>query len=97
MNASCPASSDGPISTIVTSRAPSPFSHVADSQATTPPPTIRVAVAEGRFVQAQLVSAAPRADSRVQGPTAFYRASAASGLMPGLNVTVFVPQGHTAQ
>ena len=69
----------------------------AASAATTLPPTIRVSVAEGRFVQAQLVSAAPRADSRVQGLTAFYRASAASGLMPGLNVAAFVPQGRTAQ
>ena len=58
-------------------------------------PTLTPALAflqadSGSRVPMVFTSAAPRTDARIQGPSFFYTAPAASGLQPGMNVLAFL-------
>lgn len=46
-------------------------------------------------IDLQYVSAATRTDPRVQGVSYFFSAPGDSGLLPGMNTTVYVPSGNT--
>lgn len=56
------------------------------------PATVRVATNDGSFKTANLVSASPQADPRIQGATYFYAAPADS-LLPGTTLTAYLPTG----
>ena len=46
-------------------------------------------------IDLQYVSPATRTDARIQGLSYFFSASGDSGLLPGMNTTVYVPSGKT--
>ena len=48
----------------------------------------------GQRVPIEFVSAAIRTDPRIQGPSYFYTADAASGALPGMNVVALLPSGR---
>lgn len=59
-----------------------------------PPAEALIESARGKTVSAQLVSPALRTDPRLQGASYFYTTPAKdSGLLPGMNVTMFLPVG----
>lgn len=62
---------------------------------TTPPPTAFVRPNSGRRHQIQFISPATKTDPRIQGISFFYIASAATDLLSGMNVSVFLPSGLT--
>jgi hypothetical protein len=53
------------------------------------------APARSANIDLQYVSPATRTDPRVQGVSYFYSAPGDSGLLPGMNTTVYVPSGKT--
>lgn len=57
----------------------------------TAPKTAFVVLADGSRAPLQFVSPATRTDPHIQGVSFFYTAAAATGLLPGMNVLVFVP------
>ena len=61
------------------------------------PPRAALAQAPSRNanIDLQYVSPATRTDSRIQGLSYFFVASGDSGLLPGMNTTVYVPSGKT--
>lgn len=62
-----------------------------------PPPTAEIESTEGKPVAARLVSAAVSTDPRIQGVSYFFTTSAASGLLPGMNVVARLPVGAPGQ
>ncbi len=60
------------------------------------PQTAPIEPAGGKSVPAQLVSAAVSTDPRIQGASYFFTASAARGLLPGMNVVALLPAGKSA-
>ena len=86
-NGSCPPSRDGPISTTVTSRAPSPFSHVDDSQATTPPPTTSTRSGSSRMLVTSREVQGLASRRPATGGTAAVRAGGDDDGMPRLERT----------
>lgn len=61
-------------------------------QAVASPPTSAFAVlADGSRARLHFVSPATRTDPRIQGVSFFYTAAAATGLLPGMSVLVFMP------
>jgi hypothetical protein len=62
------------------------------------PPKVAVAqVGNSLHAELQYLSLAPRTDVRIQGISFLYIASAASRLLPGMNVAVALPAGKAAQ
>jgi hypothetical protein len=61
------------------------------------PPRAALAQAPSRNanIDLQYVSPATRTDARIQGLSYFFVASGESGLLPGMNTTVYVPSGKT--
>lgn len=61
------------------------------------PPQVALAQAPTRNANIDLdyVSPATRTDARIQGLSYFFVASGDSGLLPGMNTTVYVPSGKT--
>jgi hypothetical protein len=61
------------------------------------PPRAALAQAPSRNanIDLQYVSPATRTDARIQGLSYFFVASGDSGLLPGMNTTVYVPSGKT--
>ncbi len=68
----------------VTSTTASPFS--APKQAT-------VQLSDGTHTRADLVSVVPQLDPRLQVPSLLYMIAAHPGLVPGINLSVFLPSG----
>jgi hypothetical protein len=69
-----------------------------DLAATTAPATGSVQTSDGRLIDATLVSAAPRTDPKIQGPSFLYFVTAqATNLLPGMNVTALLPVGEALQ
>jgi len=64
---------------------------------TGPPQTASIEAAGGKPVRAQLVSAAVSTDPHIQGASYFFAASAASGLLPGMNVIAELPAGNAEE
>lgn len=64
-----------------------------DSTVKSPPETIEVQSPAGVNTSARLVSPATRTDPRLQGMSFLYSAPASTGLIPGMNVVVFIPEG----
>lgn len=62
------------------------YSHAA-------PPRAIVEMPDGTHVSAQLVSALPQLDPRLQAPSFLYAVPAHPGLVPGINLSVFLPSG----
>lgn len=62
-----------------------------------PSPTAAIQSAGNKAVRAQLVSAAVSTDPHIQGASYFFTASAASGLLPGMNVIAHLPAGKAEQ
>jgi hypothetical protein len=57
-----------------------------------PPDSALIATPKGTTVTATFVSASPRTNPRLQGPSFFYLApSQTSGLLPGMNVVAYLP------
>lgn len=65
--------------------------------AVTGPPETALAQAPTRNanIDLQYISAATRTDPRIQGLSYFFSAPGDSGLLPGMNTTVYVPSGNT--
>lgn len=63
----------------------------------TDPPRTALAQAPTRNanIDLQYVSSATRTDARIQGLSYFFAAPGDSGLLPGMNTTVYVPSGKT--
>ena len=61
------------------------------------PPRTALAQAPTRDanIDLQYLSAATRSDARIQGQSYFFSAPGDSGLLPGMNTTVYVPSGKT--
>jgi hypothetical protein len=57
-------------------------------------PRASIQTPAGQRVPIQFVSAAIRTDPRIQGPSYFYTADAASGALPGMNVVALLPSGQ---
>ena len=57
-----------------------------------PPASVRLDTGDGVRRTGRLIAASPQADPRIQGPTYFY-AAPAEGLLPGSNVTAYLPSG----
>jgi hypothetical protein len=69
-----------------------------DPATATQPPTASVQTADGRQLDATLVSAAPRTDPKIQGQSFLYIVSGqATNLLPGMNVTALLPVGDAAR
>jgi hypothetical protein len=62
-----------------------------------PPQTAAIESAGSKSVGAQLVSVAASTDPRIQGASYFFTASAASRLLPGMNVIALLPAGAPGQ
>ena len=57
------------------------------------PRSVRVQTAPEITTSANLVSSSPRTDPRIQGMSFLYLVPAQTGLLPGMNVTAFLPVG----
>jgi hypothetical protein len=75
-------------------------------QVTLPPGVVLAALPRSALAQAptrnanidlEYVSPATRTDARIQGLSYFFAAAGDSGLLPGMNTTVYVPSGKTYQ
>lgn len=55
-----------------------------------------IEIPTGKRVRIDFVSAAIRTDPQIQGASFFYTADAASGVLPGMNVTVLLSAGRSA-
>jgi hypothetical protein len=62
------------------------YSHAA-------PPRAIAELPDGTHVSAQLISALPQLDPRLQAPSFLYAVPAHPGLVPGINLSVFLPAG----
>ena len=69
-----------------------PDTHLASA-----PQTAMVQTADSKLVSAKLVSLSPHTDPRIQGMGFFYVASMQPGLLPGMNVIVYLQTGHRNQ
>lgn len=63
------------------------YSHAA-------PPEAIAELSDGTHVPARLISALPQLDPRLQSPSFLYVVSAHPGLVPGINLAVFLPAGQ---
>lgn len=61
-----------------------------------PPRTAGIRLADETFGTASLISSSPRTDARLQGSSYFY-SSTATNLLPGMNVTAYLPYGEKTQ
>jgi hypothetical protein len=61
-----------------------------------PPAEATVQTAAGTRASIRLVSPAPRADPKIQGISFLYATPSDSGLLPGMDVQVFLPRGAAA-
>ncbi len=61
----------------------------------TPGPALAQAPTRNANIDLQYVSQATRTDPRIQGLSYFFSAPGDSGLLPGMNTTVYVPSGNT--
>lgn len=68
-----------------------------DISMTSPPRSAAIESAGGKPISAQLLSAAVSTDPRIQGASYFFTAPAATGLLPGMNVTALLPAGGPGQ
>ena len=59
----------------------------------TAPAEATVQLPEGAHASAHLISTLPQVDPRLQAPSFLYTASAHPGLIPGINLPVFLPAG----
>ena len=59
------------------------------------PQTASVETTTGQRVSIDFVSPATRTDPKIQGVSFFYTADTASGALPGMNVTAFLPVGQS--
>ena len=66
-----------------------------DASLPQPPDTAFLERDRASRVVARFVSEAARTDPRIQGASLFYVAPAKSGLLPGMSVTVSIPEGAT--
>ncbi len=57
------------------------------------PKQVMVELADGSHAQASFVSVLPQLDPRLQTPSLLYEVAAHSGLVPGINLNVFLPSG----
>jgi hypothetical protein len=62
-----------------------------------PPAVATEQLAKGARAEITFVSPATRTDPKIQGISFFYIAPAGSGVMPGMNVLVFLPSGMTVE
>ena len=69
-----------------------PDTHLASA-----PRTAMVQTADSKLVSAKLVSLSPHTDPRIQGMGFFYVASTQPGLLPGMNVIVYLQAGSRYQ
>lgn len=67
----------------------------ADESLSKPPQKAFLTTQPGERIALDFVSGAAATDPHIQGQSFFYTASAASGLLPGMNVMAFVPTGET--
>lgn len=65
------------------------YSHAA-------PPEAIAELPDGTHVSARLISALPQLDPRLQAPSFLYAVPAHPGLVPGINLAVFLPPGRCA-
>lgn len=59
----------------------------------TPPATAVIETPGGKSVTASFVSPAPETDPRIQGPAFFFTINSGVGLLPGMNITAYLPVG----
>lgn len=59
------------------------------------PQTAAIEISTGQRITIELVSPATRTDPKIQGVSFFYTADAASGALPGMNVTALLPNGQS--
>ena len=71
---------------------------LSGSYLSSPPRTIRLQTPGGGFVDASLISSAPRTDPRFGGQSLFYSASTQkTGLVSGMNLSAYLPAGPEEQ
>ncbi len=61
-----------------------------------PPGTVQLARADGRWIEATLISAAPQVSPEFQAPAWYFLADAGGGLLPGMNVGAQLPAAEGA-
>lgn len=59
----------------------------------TAPAQATIQLPDGAHASARLISPLPQVDSRLQAPSFLYTVSAHPGLIPGINLPVFLPEG----
>ncbi|WP_035358016.1 hypothetical protein [Edaphobacter aggregans] len=64
-----------------------------DSGSLTAPQQVTVKYADGTHSSAHLISVLPQLDPRLQAPSLLYGVAAHPGLIPGINLAVFLPSG----
>jgi hypothetical protein len=65
----------------------------ASSGSSTTPQQVTVQYADGTHSSARLISVLPQLDPRLQAPSLLYNVAAHPGLIPGINLAVFLPSG----
>ncbi len=61
------------------------------------PPSASLQTAQGKLLNARLVSPFPRLDPRIQSPSFLYLTANQPGLIPGLNLAVLLPSGPVSR
>jgi hypothetical protein len=62
-----------------------------------PPPAAAVELPSGARAPIRFVSPAPRVDPKLQGMTYLYMIGGQSGVLPGMELVAFLPDGHAAE